>query len=269
MPEKRTPSGILEKIVWYKKRALEAQKKKIPSDELQRRLAGRLDPPRFKSVILKPVTHLIAELKKASPSAGLIRRDFDCVRLARAYEAAGACAVSVLTEEHFFKGRLSFLADVAAAVSVPVLRKDFIIDEYQIDESKCHGADAVLLIASILSEKALAQLVRAARARRLDVLLEVHAAGDLRKALACGADVIGINTRRLDDFSFDLHVLPRLLEKIPRGMPVVAESGIRTLKDLAFVKSRRVNAVLVGEALMRAKDVFARTKEFVDFLKSA
>jgi indole-3-glycerol phosphate synthase len=261
--------NILEEIVAYKKTEMKRQKKAVPFLELVKALDDPLPAPRFMSAIRETGIHLIAEVKKASPSAGIIRENFDAGLIARSYQEGGACCLSVVTEDKFFKGSLSYLKSIAAVTDLPLLRKDFIIDEYQVYESKAHSADAVLLIAALLNEDALKDLLDAAADARLDALVEVHSEDELNKALAAGSCMIGINTRDLKDFTIDLHLVPMLLEKIPSDKLVVCESGIKSLKDLDGIKVLKVNAVLVGEALMRAKDTAAATREFCAYLKKS
>lgn len=261
--------NIIQEIVNYKREILAKQKQEMPLRELEAALDKPLPAARFKEKISSGGIHLIAEIKKASPSAGLIREDFDPCGLARSYAEAGAGCISVLTEDKYFQGSLAHLDDVRKAVALPLLRKDFILDEYQLYESKLHQADAVLLIASLLSDKEIKRFLELAAVLNLDVLFEVHDEEDLKKALAASAEVIGINARDLKDFSLDLKVLPKLLKKIPQGSLAVCESGIRTVNDLAVVKSCPVCAVLIGEALLRAGDIARQTRQFADFLKKA
>ena len=259
--------NILREILSSKREFLKARKQELPLKKLRSLLPSELARPRFRSSIASPGIHLIAEIKKASPSAGIIRKVFNLAAIACAYEEAGASCLSVLTDEKFFKGNLFYLQQLQTLTALPLLRKDFIIDEYQIIESKVYGADAVLLIAAILDEQKIKKFVRLAKELRLDVVLEIHSDKDLAKALVSDVGTIGINTRDLDDFSLDLEILPKLLKKIPKGKLVICESGIKNLSDLRFVKNFKVNAVLVGEALMRSKNIAARTKGFLDFLK--
>lgn len=195
---------------------------------------------------------LIAEAKKASPSKGVICPDFDPVRIAREYEAGGAQAISVLTDEKFFQGSLSYIPQVRQAVQLPVLRKDFIIHEAQITQARKFGADAVLLIAAILDKTRMADFLAQSRELGMDVLVEVHDEADLEKALAVDSPLIGINNRNLRDFSMDLETTFRLKKLIPDSIPVVSESGIRTVEDIGRLAAAGVTAVLVGETLMRA-----------------
>jgi indole-3-glycerol phosphate synthase len=198
---------------------------------------------------------LIAEVKKASPSAGAIVANFDPVDIAQKYEAAGAHAVSVLTDERFFQGSLAHLSRVRAAIGLPVLRKDFILHEAQIFEAACAGADAILLIVAALPQKELVALHRTAEICQLDVLVEVHTLKELERALDCRARIIGINNRNLATFEVDLATTERLAEEAPDDVLLVSESGIRTGSDAARVFEAGANALLVGEALMRSPDI--------------
>jgi indole-3-glycerol phosphate synthase len=193
---------------------------------------------------------LIAEIKKASPSAGVFRPDFDPARIAREYEAAGASCISVLTDEKFFQGSANHLREVRAAVRLPLLRKDFIIDERQVLEAAEMGADAILLIVRILDDAALKHLRDLAAGAGLAALVEVHDEAELDRALAAGARLIGVNNRDLDTFKVDLGTTERLAAKIPKGALLAAESGIHTRADAARVQRAGAGAILVGEALL-------------------
>jgi indole-3-glycerol phosphate synthase len=194
---------------------------------------------------------VIAELKKASPSKGLIRADFQPAALARELELSGAAALSVLTDEQFFQGSLDYLREASAATSLPCLRKDFIVDEFQIVEARACSADAVLLIVAALSQEELVGLARSARSRELDVLCEAHDEEELQRALDAGCNLIGINSRNLRTFEVTLDTALRLAEKIPSGCLRVAESGIHSGADIARLKSAGYDAFLIGESLMR------------------
>ena len=257
--------NILEKIVARKMEAVARQKEAVPRRKVQAILEGKLLEPRFRKAISKNAArHLIGEVKKASPSAGVIREDFDGVAIAQAYERGGASAISVLTEEEFFQGSLALFDEVRAAVAVPLLRKDFIVDPYQIYESKLHGADAVLLIARTLSPARLQQYHNLCQRLKLDALVEVYDKDELAKALDVGAKLIGINARDLRDFSVNLEMLPPLVERVPAGCTLVCESGVKTTRDLEFIRAMRpVRAVLVGEALLRAEDLEAQVRQFI------
>ena len=207
---------------------------------------------------------LIAEVKKASPSAGNIVEAFDPVGIARSYEAAGAHAVSVLTDQLYFQGSLSYLPQIRSAISLPCLRKDFIIDEVQVFEAACAGADAILLIVAALDQAQLERLFKSAEACQLDVLVEVHTIEELERALEIGARVIGINNRNLATFEVDLATTEQLSEEVPESVILVSESGLRTGADARRAFSCGCNAILVGESLMRSGDIAAQVREFLD-----
>ncbi|MDB6156035.1 MAG: Indole-3-glycerol phosphate synthase [Chthoniobacteraceae bacterium] len=206
---------------------------------------------------------LIAEVKKASPSAGTIAENFDPVAIAEAYEAAGAHAVSVLTDEEFFKGSLRYLTQIRKAVSLPCLRKDFIIHDAQIYEASVAGADAILLIVAALEQEALESLYQTAQTCQLEVLVEVHSLEELDRALDLGAKIIGINNRNLTTFEVDLKATEELSEEVPDGIILVSESGIKTRADTQRVFDVGCNAILVGETLMRTGNVAESVEELL------
>jgi indole-3-glycerol phosphate synthase len=253
---------ILDEIVAHKKQELESVKKVMPLAALKERVSTTGVPRGF----LRALTQfadiaLIAEIKKASPSAGVIRNNFDPVDIGKIYENSGAAAVSVLTDERFFDGSLAGLQEVKKAVSIPVLRKDFIIDPYQIYESRASGADAVLLIAAILSDDEIRDFLAICNELGLDALVEVHTAQERDRALEAGAKIIGINNRDLRTFAVDISTTTRLASGLPQGIPCVSESGIKTHEDVGRLREAGVDAVLVGTALMAAKDIAAKIKE--------
>jgi len=247
-------AAILERIVAATRARVAETRRVADLRELERR--AELHAPRwFRRVLESKSRHgvaVIAELKKASPSKGLIREEFHPAELARELEAAGAAALSVLTDEEFFQGSLGNLREASAAVSIPCLRKDFILDEFQLLEARANSADAVLLIVAALSLAELRSLVAAARARGLDVLCEVHDAEELQRAVDAGCDLIGVNTRDLRTFKVDLETAFRLAEKFPADVVRVAESGIHSADDVARLRAAGYDAFLVGESLMRA-----------------
>ncbi len=206
---------------------------------------------------------VIAELKKASPSKGLIREDFHPVGLARELESAGAAALSVLTDEEFFQGSLENLRLASAVVEIPCLRKDFIVDEFQLVEARANSADAILLIVAALSQSELTALSRGARAHGLDVLCEVHDGGELQRGLDAGCDLIGVNTRDLRTFNVSLDTALALAPQFPSGVVRVAESGIHTSDDIARLKDVGYHAFLIGESLMRAASPGAALRELM------
>jgi indole-3-glycerol phosphate synthase len=266
------PRHILEKIVWEKDREVAVARERVPLDQLKRQVAD-LPPTRdllsaLRAWCRKPA--VIAEVKKASPSQGVIRADFDPVAIARGYREGGATALSVLTDKAFFQGGFDVLVEVRQAVELPLLCKDFILSPYQLYQARAAGADAALLIAAILSDQDLAYLIKVARALGLAVLVEVHDAEEMERVLALkGVSLIGINNRDLSTFSVDLATTERLLERYgaavrERGALLVSESGLFSRADLDRVVGAGADAVLVGEALMRQSDVTAALETLID-----
>jgi indole-3-glycerol phosphate synthase len=250
--------SILDEIVATKRREIAAAKAVRSESELER-LAATMPPARDFTAALTRAgeVRIIAEVKKASPSAGVIRADFDPVPIARTYEAHGAAAISVLTDEHYFQGSLAYLTAIRKAVGIPVLRKDFILERYQLLEARAAGADAALLIAECLPGDRLAELQRDAEAIGLHTLVELHDTDQLPRVLACGARVVGINNRDLRTFTTRLEHTIDLMAGIPADRIVVGESGIRTHDDLLRLENAGVKAVLVGESLMKSPDIGA------------
>ena len=257
---------ILDRIVADNRLELEARKKASPLAEVKK-LAGETAPPvDFAAALRGDGVKLIAEVKKASPSRGIIRADFNPVEIARVYASNGAAAISVLTEHGYFQGSLDYLKEIANALRegrIPLLRKDFIFDPYQVYESRACGADALLLIVAILSPERLKELLGLSWELGLNCLVEVHNEAELEIALDSGAMVIGINNRDLTTFEIDIGTTERLRRLIPAGRIVVSESGIANRSDMERLKSLDVNAVLVGEALMSAPDIAAGMKELL------
>ena len=243
----------LDEIISAKRR--EVKQLRSRATELDREARRRTDFRDFRSALQQSDDKLgvIAEIKKASPSAGVIASSFDPVEIAKDYEGSGANAISVLTDTEFFQGKLQDLADVGRAVSVPLLRKDFILDEIQIAESAANGADAILLIVAALEQGQLIDLLQSTARYRLDALVEVHAREELNRALAAGAKIVGINNRNLATFDVDLAVTEELCREVPDEIVLVSESGIKRPQDVARVKACGVDAILVGEALMRGE----------------
>ena len=256
--------GVLDEIVAHKRSELAELKPRRPLPDLIAACRG-LAPARDFEAALRPATgervRLIAEVKRGSPSRGLFRADLDPVAQAGIYADAGAAAVSVLTDARYFHGSLDDLVNVRAAVSVPVLRKEFIVDEYQLWEARAAGADAVLLIVAALEDAALRDLLHAAKGAGLATLVEVHTAGELDRALRLGAPVIGVNNRDLQTLTTSLDPSLRLLPQIPPGPLTVSESGLASGADVAAVVAAGAHAVLVGETLLRADDVAAKVRE--------
>lgn len=257
---------MLTQIIEAKEESIKKAKEKLPlavlMDKCKKALSGRLD---FKHAISKhsDAINLIAEIKKASPSRGIIREDFNPAEIAKIYQLNGASAISVLTEEKWFLGALDYIKKVKKVCSLPILRKDFIVDEYQIYESYYYGADAILLIADILSLEQIKNFKDIASSLNMASLVEAHTKEDLDKIVESGADIIGINNRDLHTFKLNLKTSGNLIGLIPKGKVVVVESGIRANSDLMFYKSLGVNAVLVGEALMDAEDIGKKMRELL------
>ena len=246
--------SLLERIVDSTREDVRRRSREVPLSELESRLQARDDRP-FSEALIRPGVSLIAEYKRRSPSAGEIRADLPVADLVGAYERGGAAAVSVLTEERNFGGSLEDLAAARAATDLPILRKDFVIDPYQVYETAAWGADAMLLIVAALEQRDLAELYREARGLDLDVLVEVHTEEELDCALELvDADVIGINNRDLGDFSVDVQRTFELLADVPAGKTVVSESGFHSREQLDELERIGVDAVLVGETLMRSPD---------------
>lgn len=247
---------ILDDILARTRADLEIRKKEVPLAELDRAGAERYGRLRSLRDALRATGRIacIAEYKRRSPSAGWINEKADLETTVRAYAAGGASALSVLTDEPFFAGRLGDLKPAGAASGLPVLRKDFIVDPYQIAEAIAAGADAILLIVAALDDAALARLLHLARVCKMDVLVEAHDEGEVQRAVAFGAEIIGINNRDLRTFKVDRDLAIRLRPTIPADRIVVAESGIRDAADVARLREAGVDAMLVGETLMRAPD---------------
>lgn len=262
---------ILDRILESKGAEVESRKLARPLDEV--RSAARAVPPAldFASALRRSEAGLpavIAEVKKASPSKGVIRSDFDPEAIAAAYQSGGAAAISVLTDEQYFLGSLDYLTRIRARVDIPVLRKDFLIDEYQVFESRAAGADAVLLIAAALEKDTLSRLMAAVSASGMASLVEVHDEDELTTALECGASLIGFNNRNLHTFNVSLETTALLTRKLRAiasdSQPtVVSESGIFTREDMRALGDLGVDAVLIGEALVRERDVEAKLRELV------
>lgn len=259
------PPDILQKILARKAEEVAERRERLSMAELARQ-AERLPPPRpFRARLEQTIAQgrpaVIAEIKRASPSKGLLRDPFRPAEIARSYAAAGACGLSVLTDRDFFQGCEAYLQEAWAACELPVLRKDFIIDPYQVYEARQIGADCILLIVAALDDARLQELARLAAELQMDVLVEVHDAEELERALALGLGLIGINNRNLRTFETRLDTTLDLLARIPAGRTVVTESGIHTPADVALMRGHGVHAFLVGEAFMRADDPGAKLAE--------
>jgi len=251
-------SDILAKILTTKAEEVIAAQVARPFAALDREARAAGAPRGFANALRKRIESgsaaVVAEVKRASPSKGLLRPQFDPASIAASYERAGATCLSVLTDQPFFQGAPEFLVAARAACALPVLRKEFIVDEYQIVESRALGADAVLLIVAALDDARLAALEACARGYGMDVLVEVHDAGELDRALALATPLIGINNRNLRTFHVSLHTTIELLSRVPHDRIIVTESGILARRDVAQMRRHGVNAFLVGEAFMRAPD---------------
>ena len=249
-------SDILAKIVAHKRTEIAAAKAEVSREDLESRLATAPPPRDFAGAIrAADGVALIAEVKKASPSAGLIREDFDPEKIAKDYTAAGATCLSVLTDEHFFKGNLDFLSRVRSVVEIPVLRKDFILDPYQVVEARAAGADCVLLIAECLEDDELAELYSAIRELGMTALVELYDPANLPRVLNLSPSLVGINNRNLKTFHTDIAHTLRMRDQIPAEVLLVGESGIRTHEDVETLANANVDAMLVGESLMRQKNI--------------
>ncbi|MFQ5952528.1 MAG: indole-3-glycerol phosphate synthase TrpC [Candidatus Omnitrophota bacterium] len=255
---------ILTKIIEEKRREVDMTQKEVPLHELKERAHSLFIKSDFKkNISRKGHINLIGEIKKSSPSRGIIRGDFNPLKIALTYQASGASAVSVLTDERFFDGKLEYLKMIKEKVTIPVLRKDFIIDEYQVYESALNGADAILLIAHILTQEELNRYYEIAKELGMDVLVEVHNEEEVEKALNSPAAIIGINNRDLSNFEVDLLVTQRLIRLIPETKIIVSESGIESYEEVMFLKSLGVNAVLIGEVFMRAVNIGEKVRELM------
>jgi indole-3-glycerol phosphate synthase len=253
---------VLDRIVESKKREVERAKADVPLGELERRLAQAPAIRDFRLALEQPGgVNVIAEVKKASPSGGVLRDDFDPVEIALVYETYGAAAISVLTDEPFFQGCLAYLSAVRKAARLPVLRKDFIIDPYQIVEARVAGADAVLLIAEILDDRQLPSLLQETDRLGMHALVELFDPIHLDRVIAAGAELIGINNRDLRTFVTRLEQTLELAPRVPKDRVLVSESGIRSRADVLRLHEAGVRAILVGESLMRAGDIGAKLHE--------
>ena len=257
---------ILDQIVADNLEELESRRSAFPVEELQRVILEQPPPLDFASALRGDDIQLIAEVKRASPSRGVIRPDFNAVEIARTYADSGASAISVLTEARHFQGSLNHLEDIRSALanrSTPLLRKDFLHDAYQVYESRAYGADCVLLIVTIMTPQRLVELMELSHGLGMDCLVEVRNEAELNIALETDARIIGINNRDLRTFDVDLTVTERLRPLVPADRIVVSESGIKSRKDMEKLRECGVDAVLIGEAFMSAPDIAARIKELM------
>jgi indole-3-glycerol phosphate synthase len=251
----------LEQLVHATREGVERRKRELPMARLEAEVGGGREGRPFAEALSRPGTSLIAEHKRRSPSAGTIREGAGCADIVLAYERGGAAAVSILTEEQHFGGSLADLREARGATDLPVLRKDFTLDPYQLYEAKAAGADAVLLVAGTLAPAELAELFGQAEQLDLDAIVEITSDEELEAALEVDADVIGINNRDLEDFSVDLQRTFDLLADVPAGKTVVSESGIGYRDQIEELEQVGVDAILIGEALMRAQDPEAAVRE--------
>jgi indole-3-glycerol phosphate synthase len=255
--------NVLQEIVKYKKQEVELKKMVLPLEELKRKPALTSERLDFYKAISKGSVNIIAEIKQASPSQGQITANFDPASIAAKYSSNGARAISVLTEEKYFKGRIEYLECVKINSGLPVLRKDFILEEYQVYESMVFGADAILLIAALLEAQALKKMVKLAYGIGLDVIVEVHTKEELSSALESGSRIIGINNRDLHTFSVDKNTSLILAPLIPKDRLIVVESGIAGRKDIEMYLESGIKAFLIGEYLMKSNNIEFTLKELV------
>jgi indole-3-glycerol phosphate synthase len=245
-------AGILTEIAEHVRAVIQRRRRALPESVLRERPLYGARARGFARALTGATRRIVAEVKKASPSKGVIRADFDPVAIAKDYAAHGASAISVLTEERFFQGSLDYLEQIHRAVQVPLLRKDFMLDPYQLVEAKSYGADAVLFIAALLEGALMRDLREQATALGLDSLVEVHSAAELERALHAGAQILGINNRDLKTFNVDLATTQELARLIPSGIPAICESGIDSVAQIRRVEGWGVHVFLIGESLMRA-----------------
>ncbi|MAD42868.1 MAG: indole-3-glycerol phosphate synthase [Arcobacter sp.] len=257
---------ILDEIIERTKADLEIRQKDIPLDLLGRTLASNPFAPRdvkpFLTATKEEPIRIIAEVKKASPSKGIIKEDFNPMEIAQAYSNSGANAISVLTEPHYFQGQLEYLTAIRRYVPTPLLRKDFIVDKYQIVEALVYGADFILLIAKALGTKEMKELYEYALHLGLEVLVEIHDKEDLTKAIKCGASIIGINHRNLDTFEMDMELCDKLIPMIPNGKIIVAESGVSNVDTIKRLSGIGADAFLIGEHFMRQASIEDEVTKF-------
>lgn len=268
---------MLSKIISTKKEEIEYLKTKIPLSELKAKIRDMEETRGFLNALSPSpregegekggkVTKIIAEIKKASPSKGIIREDFNPLKIAEIYQENGASAISVLTDKPFFQGNIEYLSKVKEIVTLPILRKDFIISEYQVFESRVHGADALLLIASALEKNQMEDYMGIGMEMGMPALIEAHTKEDIEKALSSRANLIGINNRDLSTFKVDIKTAEELIRYLPDSVTVVSESGIEKRDDILYLQGVGADAFLIGEALMRERDIGKKLKEFLSKL---
>ena len=257
-------SDILEKILDKKRERLAAAKLRTPLSEIRSRLQPNEEPHRFGARLVEAGTNIIAEVKRRSPSKGIIRENFDPEEIAANYSANGAACLSVLTEEDFFDGSLEYLSAIRVVTGLPLLRKDFIFDDYQVFEAADAGADCILLIAAMLEPSRLNELMLLAYSLGLDVLVEVHDEKELEAVIDLDVRLLGVNNRNLRTFETSLETSVRLARALPREIVLVSESGIRTPQDIAYLKAAGYHAFLIGEEFMRSEDEGRALRELVE-----
>ncbi len=257
-------TDVLKEIIAKKKEKILLAKQQISEEDLKAKVQG-LPPTRhfIEAISKSKQISLIAEIKKQSPSQGIIRQDFSLQEIARIYQESGVQAISVLTEEDYFGGNISYINEVKNIVSCPILRKDFILEPYQIYESRFYGADAILLIADLLSKEKLSELMQLAESLGFACLVEVHDDKELKKVLSLKVPLIGINNRNLHTLEVDFKITEKLFPLIPKDKIVVVESGIKNYQDILFLKILGVSAVLIGQALMEAGDIKKKVEELM------
>lgn len=254
---------ILEEILTHKRKEIEELRLRFPLAKILEGIERNTDARRPFARIASTGhgIHIIAELKKSSPSGGVLRENFNPLQIAELYELAGADAISVLTESLYFQGRSSYLRTVRRVTELPILRKDFIIDKYQIYESALLAADAILLISSLLTDEELKDFIEECRKFKMDALVEVHSEEDLKKALGCGATLVGINNRNLRTLKMRTDTPERLMKHLPKGIAVVVESGIEAPEEILKYKSLGFNTFLIGTVLMKADDIVSKLRQ--------
>ncbi|MEX0998691.1 MAG: indole-3-glycerol phosphate synthase TrpC [Thermodesulfobacteriota bacterium] len=256
---------ILDEIIENKTSEVEISKTSLPLEQIQEQIKDAL-PSRnfFDAINPKGELKIISEVKHASPSKGVFIEDFDPVQIAKSYSRGGASAISVLTDEKYFKGSLSFLKSIRAEVDTPLLRKDFIVDPYQVYEARLFGADAILLIVAALDQTSLSELLELTHSLQMNAIVEVHDAEELDRALEADARIIGINNRDLRTFDVDLNVSINLSKKVPGDKIVIAESGIGSIEDIDRLRGEGVHVFLIGETFMKAPDPGQKLKELIE-----
>jgi len=256
---------ILDEIIENKTSEVEISKTSLPLEQIQEQIKDAL-PSRnfFDAINPKGELKIISEVKHASPSKGVFREDFDPVQIAKSYSRGGASAISVLTDEKYFRGSLSFLKNIRAEVDTPLLRKDFIIDPYQVYEARLFGADAILLIIAALDQTSLSELLELTHSLQMNAIVEVHDENELDRALEADARIIGINNRDLRTFDVDLNVSINLSKKVPGDKIVIAESGIGSIEDIDRLRGEGVHVFLIGETFMKAPDPGQKLKQLIE-----